>query len=81
MALLITSDCVNCDACEPLCPNEAIYPGDDIYIIEPDCCTECVGHFEEPRCVEICPIGCIMPDLERIEGQEVLMARYEKLTK
>ncbi len=81
MALLITNDCVNCDACEPLCPNEAIYPGDDIYIIEPDCCTECVGHFDEPRCVEICPIGCIMPDLERIETQEVLMARYEKLTK
>ncbi len=81
MALLITSDCVNCDACEPLCPNEAIYPGDDIYIIEPDCCTECVGHFDEPRCVEICPIGCIMPDLERIETRELLMARYEKLTK
>ena len=80
MALLITSDCVSCDACEPVCPNEAIYPGKDIYVIEPDCCTECVGHFEKARCQEICPIGCIVVDPERIETRDALMEKYKKLS-
>ena len=56
MALLITDECINCDVCEPACPNEAISEGDDIYVIDPDLCTECVGHFDEPQCVVICPV-------------------------
>ncbi|WP_082870132.1 YfhL family 4Fe-4S dicluster ferredoxin, partial [Oleiphilus sp. HI0123] len=55
MALMITDDCINCDVCEPECPNEAIAPGEDIYIIDPSKCTECVGHYDEPQCVEVCP--------------------------
>ena len=56
MALMITDECINCDVCEPVCPNDAIYEGEEIYEINPDLCTECVGHFDEPQCVEICPI-------------------------
>ena len=59
MALFITDECINCDVCEPECPNEAISPGDDIYEIDPDLCTECVGHFETSQCVEVCPVDCI----------------------
>ncbi len=80
MALIITEECTNCDACVPVCPNEAISEGDDIYVIEPDLCTECVGHFEESQCVEVCPADCIPKDPNHVETQEVLMAKYEKLT-
>ena len=59
MALLITDECINCDVCEPECPNEAISQGEDIYVIDPTRCTECVGHFDEPQCVEVCPVDCI----------------------
>ena len=61
MALLITDECINCDVCEPACPNEAISEGDDIYVINPDLCTECVGHFDEPQCVVICPVDVMSP--------------------
>ena len=80
MALIITEECTNCDACVPVCPNEAISEGDDIYVIEPDLCTECVGHFEESQCVEVCPADCIPKDPNHVEAQEALMAKYEKLT-
>ena len=50
MALLITDECINCDVCEPECPNDAIYMGQEIYEIDPTKCTECVGHFDEPQC-------------------------------
>jgi len=80
MALLITDDCINCDVCEPECPNEAIAPGEDIYIIDPNKCTECVGHYDEPQCVEVCPVDCIPKDPEHQEDQEALMAKYTKLT-
>ncbi|MDP7670205.1 MAG: YfhL family 4Fe-4S dicluster ferredoxin, partial [Alphaproteobacteria bacterium] len=73
-------ECTNCDACVPVCPNEAISEGDDIYVIEPDLCTECVGHFEESQCVEVCPADCIPKDPNHVETQEALMAKYEKLT-
>lgn len=63
MALLITDECINCDVCEPACPNDAISEGDDIYVIDPDLCTECVGHFDEPQCVVICPVDCILTTL------------------
>lgn len=80
MALYITDECINCDVCEPECPNGAIAQGEEIYIIEPSLCTECVGHFEESQCIEVCPVDCILVDPEREESQEVLMKRYESLT-
>ena len=55
MALMITDECINCDVCEPECPNDAIYMGEEFYEIDPHKCTECVGHFDEPQCVQICP--------------------------
>ena len=80
MALLITDECINCDVCEPECPNDAISPGDEIYEIDPNLCTECVGHFETSQCVEVCPVDCIPFDLEHKETQEELMVKYKKLT-
>lgn len=80
MALMITDACINCDVCEPACPNQAISMGPVIYEIDPDRCTECVGHFEEPQCVVLCPVACIPVDPARIETREQLQARYERLT-
>lgn len=79
MALMITDECINCDVCEPECPNEAIYQGAEIYEIDPDKCTECVGHFEHPQCQEVCPVDCIPLDPERSESQEQLLAKYQAL--
>ncbi len=59
MALIITDECINCDVCEPECPNEAISQGEEIYEIDPNKCTECVGHYDTPQCVEVCPVDCI----------------------
>lgn len=78
MSLLITDECINCDVCEPECPNEAIYQGDSIYEIDPNKCTECVGHYDAPQCVEVCPVDCIPLGIE--ETQEQLMDRYMRLT-
>ena len=80
MALMITDECINCDVCEPECPNGAISPGEEIYVIDSGLCTECVGHFETAQCVEVCPVDCIIPDPDNKESQEVLMAKYERLT-
>ncbi|HPE61430.1 MAG TPA: YfhL family 4Fe-4S dicluster ferredoxin [Thiolinea sp.] len=79
MALLITDECINCDVCEPECPNNAISPGDEIYEINPDRCTECVGHFDEPQCVAVCPVDCIPKDPDRVESPDQLQLKYEKL--
>jgi len=80
MALLITDECINCDVCEPACPNEAISEGEDIYIIDPDLCTECVGHFDEPQCVVICPMDCIPRDPNHVETENDLLAKYKRIT-
>lgn len=80
MALMITDDCINCDVCEPECPNEAISPGDEIYIIDPAKCTECVGHYDEPQCQQVCPVDCIPLDPNHVEDEDALMAKYVKLT-
>lgn len=80
MALLITDECINCDVCEPECPNEAISQGDGIYVINPDKCTECVGHFDEPQCRAICPVDCIPNDPNRVESHEQLMQKFTALT-
>ena len=81
MALLITDECINCDVCEPECPNSAIYPGEEIYEIDPLRCTECVGHFDEPQCVVVCPVECIIVDPERTETINMLLKRYQTLTR
>ena len=80
MALYITDDCINCDVCEPECPNEAIYPGETIYVIDPNKCTECVGHFETPQCQQVCPVDCIPQDPTHEETAEQLMEKYQQLT-
>jgi ferredoxin len=79
MALLITEDCINCDVCEPECPNGAISQGVEIYVIDPDKCTECVGHFDKPQCVEVCPVNCIPVNPDRVETRAELKLKYEAL--
>ena len=79
MALMITTECINCDVCEPECPNEAISMGEEIYVIDPAKCTECVGHFDEPQCVQVCPVECIPVNPDRVESREVLWLKYEAL--
>jgi ferredoxin len=80
MALMITDECINCDVCEPECPNDAIYQGEEIYEINADLCTECVGHFETSQCVEVCPVECIPINPHRVESREDLLLKYERLT-
>jgi ferredoxin len=79
MALMITDECINCDVCEPECPNEAISAGEEIYVIDPKKCTECVGHFDEPQCQKVCPVDCIPLDPERKESEEQLLLKYRQL--
>ncbi len=79
MALMITAECINCDVCEPECPNNAIYPGEEIYIIDPQRCTECVGHYDDPQCVEVCPVDCIPLNPAYPESRSELMAKYQKI--
>jgi len=79
MALLITDECINCDVCEPECPNDAISQGQEIYEINPEKCTECVGHFNEPQCQQVCPVACIPLDPDQQETQEQLQRKFEKL--
>lgn len=80
MALLINDECINCDVCEPECPNSAITQGDEIYEIDPDLCTECIGHFDEPQCIEVCPVDCILPDPDNEESKDDLLLKYKRLT-
>jgi len=79
MALRITDQCINCDVCEPECPNGAISMGPEIYVIDASRCTECVGHFDAPQCREVCPVDCIPLDPEHVETREVLLERYGRL--
>ena len=79
MSLKINELCVNCDVCEPVCPNKAISQGESIYIIDPSRCTECVGHFDEPQCVVVCPVECIDPDPAHPESNEQLLAKLRRL--
>ena len=113
MAIIITDECINCGACEPECPNTAIYEGgiewaieegttvkglyileggeevaaqakqdpvsDDFYFIVPDKCTECKGFHDEPQCAAVCPVDCCVPDPDREESEETLLARQSRL--
>jgi ferredoxin len=80
MALMITDECINCDVCEPECPNDAISQGVEFYEIDPHKCTECVGHFDEPQCRKVCPVDCIPLDPEWVETEEQLHEKYLRLT-
>lgn len=79
MALHITDECINCDVCEPECPNEAIYQGVEIYEIDTSRCTECVGHYDEPQCIQVCPVDCILVDPDNIESKDVLLNKFKQL--
>jgi len=79
MSLLITDECINCDVCEPECPNGAISQGDETYVIEPALCTECVGHYDVPQCVEVCPVDCIIHDPDHQETHEELLAKFHAI--
>ncbi|HEX4299451.1 MAG TPA: YfhL family 4Fe-4S dicluster ferredoxin [Gammaproteobacteria bacterium] len=80
MSLKIIDTCINCDVCEPECPNGAISQGPEIYVIDPDLCTECVGHFDKPQCQQVCPVDCIPLDPDHAETREELLIKYERLT-
>lgn len=79
MALMITDECINCDVCEPECPNSAIYQGEEIYEIDPGLCTQCVGHFDKPQCQEVCPVECIPLDPNHMETEGELWEKYRRL--
>ena len=80
MATSILDACINCDMSDPQCPNVAITLGEDIYEIDVDKCTECVGHYDKPTCVSVCPIDCVEPDPDHVEDEEALLAKFLKLT-
>ena len=80
MALTINGDCINCAVCEPECPNSAISEGDGIYLIDPDRCTECVGHYPESQCIDVCPVDCIVVDPNRTESAGQLQEKFNRLT-
>ena len=75
MATHITQDCINCGACEPECPNQAISEGDEIDVINPELCTECVGFYDHEACQAVCPVECCLPNPEIVESEEILIAR------
>jgi len=94
MATTITSECINCGACEPECPNTAIYAGgvpwelngasaaaiaQDIYYIVPQKCTECVGFYDHEACAAVCPVDCCVPDPQNLESHQLLLARARQL--
>ena len=79
MALMVTEECINCDVCEPECPNGALSQSGDIYVIDPDKCTECVGHYDAPQCIEVCPVDCIVTDPAHVESKEQLLAKLDNM--
>ena len=80
MALMITDECINCDVCEPECPNDAIFQGEEIYEIDAGKCTECIGHFDNPQCQEVCPVECIPVNPQKVESKDELLQKYQRLT-
>lgn len=79
MSLLITEECINCDVCEPECPNGAITQGEEIFTIDPALCTECVGHFTNSQCIDVCPVDCIINDPDNTESKDQLQQKYLQL--
>ena len=79
MATIITEECINCGACEPECPNQAISQGEDIFVLDPALCTECVGFHDEEACAAVCPVDCCVPDPNNPEAEGDLLSRAQKL--
>ena len=79
MATMITNDCINCGACEPECPNNAITQGATIFVIDPKLCTECVGFHDYEACAAVCPVDCCVTDPNNVETEEALIARAREL--
>ncbi len=79
MATVITDECINCGACEPECPNGAISEGEEIYVIDPSLCTECVGFHGDEACQTVCPVECCIPDPDTRESEQQLLERAVKL--
>ena len=79
MATMITNECINCGACEPECPNNAISQGDPVYVIDPLLCTECVGFHDYEACAAVCPVDCCVTDPNNIETEDALIARARSL--
>jgi len=79
MALMITEDCISCGACVSECPNDAISQGDLYFVINPERCTECVGFYNKPQCVEVCPVDAIIPNPDRRESHDELLAKKKQL--
>ena len=79
MATMITDDCINCGACEPECPNQAIRQGDAVYVINPNLCTECVGFYGAEMCQEVCPVACCIPNPGIREDELTLYERAVRL--
>jgi ferredoxin len=92
MSTMITEECINCGACEPECPNTAIYEGgaqweydgeqhaaiaSDIYYIVPQKCTECVGFFDQEQCAAVCPVDCCVPNPSDPESEDQLIAKAQ----
>jgi len=78
VAVKIFEDCISCGACEPVCPNEAISPGDEIYVVDPNKCTECYGWYEFQQCISVCPVDCIHADPDHRESVEELAAKHKR---
>ena len=78
MANTITGQCVNCGACESMCPGEGISRGEEAFVIDPTRCTECVGFYHTQQCARVCPIDCCVIDPKNVETEAVLFERAEK---
>ncbi len=79
MSYFINTDCISCSACEPVCPNQAIREGENIFVINPARCTECVGSFKSSQCAEVCPVEACQPDPAHTETKEILLAKWRGL--
>ena len=79
MAYMIAENCQSCATCELVCPNDAISQGEEIYVIDPDRCTECVGFYETSKCVEVCPVDAPALDPDYKESREQLLEKWRRL--
>ena len=79
MVVKISDECLLCGACEAECPNKAIGEGPTSYVVNPERCTECVGSYQEPQCVQACPVSAIAIDKNCQESQDELLARWQAL--